>query len=154
MKINYYLVIAITLIGHCCAQGQFINRTIHQDTASTDGYNKFIPFRYDNHIGGLFYTMKPNFNYFNLFFNSGIANNKSTFASGQVFTQRYYLMNSRDPVSGKKNIELAIKHTSPKVIRYMLRPNRPLYLDNRTLDRGRPKAPYYMQENHINYSHE
>jgi hypothetical protein len=96
-------------------------------------------------MNGLFYTPKPNFNYFNLFFSAGIANGKSTFANEQVFTPRYYLIHSTDAVSGKKDIELTIKQSSFHVIRYMLRPNRPLYLDNRTLDRGRPQAPYYMQ---------
>ncbi len=154
MKINYYLVIAIILIAPYYALGQFINHNIHQDTASINRYNKIIiPYQYDHLLSGLFYTTKPNFNYSNLFFSRGIANGNPVFANEQVFTPSYYLIHSTDAVLGKKDIELSIKQISFHVIRYMLRPNRPLYLDNRTLDRGRPQAPYYMQENCINYSH-
>jgi hypothetical protein len=49
-------------------------------------------------------------------------------------------------------VKIITNYTPPKVIQYRLRPNRPLYMDAKTLDGGRPKAPYWMRESTYRYN--
>ena len=67
---------------------------------------------------------------------------------------KYYNQNSvwgEYETSEISQTKIIINYKAPNVIRYLLRPNRHLYIDSKTLDRGRPKAPYYMMENRNRY---
>lgn len=144
------LLVSFYMINLYCCKAQVIN--IHHRKEPLLQLNSAV-FKDSSNYYIHFNHRFANYHYTNTFYNFLITG----YSPLDNFPKKEIRNSNQTPIRVVYDIpetaqnKIIVNYKTPNTIRYLLAPNRHLYFDSKTLDRGRPKVPYYMMENKNRY---